>query len=97
MGDYLGLDMKVKYESERPVDLYQIMEDGRRYLPFAISTVPLPLTGSPKTTTLSFYLDSKSSETKEIEVFFSFGKLALFYSFYSLSRNLSKWFMTRVM
>lgn len=73
LGDYLGLDMKVKYESERPVDLYQIMEDGRRYLPFAISTVPLPLTGSPKTTTLSFYLDSKSSETKEIEVFFSFG------------------------
>jgi hypothetical protein len=66
--------MKIKMESERPVDLYQVMDNLKKYLPFALSTVPLPLTGTPKTTTLSLYLDSKSSETKEVEVFFNFGK-----------------------
>jgi len=66
--------MKIKMESERPVDLYQVMDNLKKYLPFALSTVPLPLTGTPRTTTLSIYLDSKSSETKEVEVFFNFGK-----------------------
>jgi dsDNA-binding SOS-regulon protein len=65
--------MKMKVESERPIDFYQLMEDLKINLPFMLTSVPLPMS-SPKRTSLSIYLDAKSSETKEIEMFFNVGK-----------------------
>ena len=63
-------------ESERPVDLYQLMDDLKTNLPFMLTSVPLPLS-SPKRTILTIYLDSKSSETKEIEMFFNIGEYSV--------------------
>jgi hypothetical protein len=65
--------MKLKLESERPVDIYQLMEDLKINLPLMLTSVPLPIS-SPKRTTLTIYFDAKSSETKEIEMFFNIGK-----------------------
>ena len=68
--------MKIKMESERPVDLYQLMDDLKTNLPFMLTSVPLPLS-SPKRTILTIYLDSKSSETKEIEMCFNIGEYSV--------------------
>jgi hypothetical protein len=67
------MDMKLKVESERPIDFYQLMEDLKINLPFLLTSVPLPMS-SPKRTTLTLSFDAKSSETKEIEMFFNVGK-----------------------
>jgi len=68
--------MKIKTESERPVDLYQLIDDFKINLPFMMTSVPLPLSFT-KRMTVTVYLDSKSSDTKEIDMFFNMGKFSL--------------------
>jgi len=65
--------MKIRMESDRPVDLYEVLKDLQKNLPFSLFSLPQPVR-SPKAMTVSVFLDSKSSETKEMEVFLNFGK-----------------------
>ena len=90
MGAALGLALKISMESEQPVDLYQLLEDLKKDLPFMLSSLPLPVS-SPKRTTVTVYLDAQSSETKEIEMFFNIGKkILLMYTLQCTVLNVGK-------